>query len=79
MIVVQSYSNDRPVDQADADDPRGAVTAARALWDEAFNGLQGQRRALTFTVDGALVRRLEVRPLRCSCWKPPRCLRSWTL
>lgn len=62
MIVVASYSNEQPVDSVDAETPAEAVLAARTLWGEAFSGIQGQRRALTFTVDGALVRRLEVKP-----------------
>lgn len=62
MIAVELHSNDRPLDSADAETPQAAVLTARTLWDEGSNGIMGQRRALTFTVDGAVVRRLEVRP-----------------
>lgn len=62
MIEVTSYSNDRPVDTVTAETPEGALTAARTLWDEARSGIQGQRRAIAFLVDGVVVRRVEKRP-----------------
>ena len=62
MIEVVCFSNDRVVATAEADDAEAAVTAARTMWDEAFSGTQGQRRALTFTCDGVFVRRVERRP-----------------
>jgi hypothetical protein len=61
MIDVTCYSNDEPASSAEAPDAEAALLAARCLWDEAFNGTMGQRRALVFEGAG-LLRRLEVRP-----------------
>lgn len=62
MIAVELHSNDQPLDEADAETPDAAVLTARTLWDEGYSRIQGQRRALVFKVDGAVVRRMEARP-----------------
>ena len=62
MIEVTSYSNDQPVDTAEAETPEAALVAARTLWGEAYSGIQGQRRALVFRVDGKIVSRIGYRP-----------------
>lgn len=61
-ITVTSFSNDQRHDTAEAETPEAAVTAARVLWDEAFNGLMGQRRRLVFEVEGRPVHVMETRP-----------------
>lgn len=62
VIDVYSYSNGEIQDHAAAEDPEAALLAARTLWDEAFNGIMGQKRQIVFKVDGKVVRVCEERP-----------------
>lgn len=62
MIEVRSYVNDERWDTAEADSPEAALLAARTLWDEAFTGIQGSRRQITFVVDDRPVTTVTRRP-----------------
>lgn len=45
-----------------AEDETAAIATARTLWDEAYTGVQGCRRRLTFDMPNGDVRVTEQRP-----------------
>ena len=64
MIEVLLLNQGKVMDSAEAEDPAGAVLAARTLWDELRDHLSGLSHAhmeAWFLVDGKLIRKIDRR------------------
>lgn len=62
MIEVLVFSGDTIVWRCESENEESAIRDARIGWDESWNGLQGQKRAIVFMVDDRIIARSESRP-----------------